>query len=156
MCYPDSLYAGTEKQLVFEDEYGLAGRVLEVLRHRALKNGHRVISGYGPLIPDQLTHLVLPDAGLSLAVSGALHRLEPKPYCRVNMSRFLDTEREAEIKNKLAFLRRSRDEIIREGIELLEQCHLEHDVLEGHYKDAIDFKSMNAYVKKVAEEILNG
>ncbi len=143
-----------EKQLVLEDEYGLMSRMLEAVRLRAIKANHHVISGYSPLIPDQLTHLILPDAGLMLCLSNSIHKMEAQPYCRIHISRFLDTVAEAQHKEKLGFLRRSRDEILKEACELLASCHEEHDRLEDFYKAAVDYPALTAYTKTLAQRIL--
>ncbi len=143
-----------EKQLILEDEYGLMTRMLEAVRLRAIKANHRIISGYSPLIPDQLTHLILPDAGLMLCLSNSMHKMDAKPYCRINISRFLDTVTEAQHKTKIGFLRRSRDEILKEACELLSVCHQEHDRLEDCYKGAIDYPALTAYTKQLSQRIL--
>lgn len=129
--------------------------MLEVVRLRALKANHRIISGYSPLIPDQLTHLILPDAGLMLCLSNSVHPMQAQPYCRINASRFLDTVTEAQHKAKLGFLRRSRDEILKEACELLAQCHAEHDRLEEYYKAAVDYQALDAYTKTISDQIFS-
>lgn len=143
-----------EKQLVIDDDYGVATRLLESVRVRALKQGHRVVSGYSPLIPDALTHLILPEAGLSFCLSNSLHKTEPKPYCRIRASRFLKPKQEAEVKKRAAFLRRSRDEIIQEAVGLLAACKEEHDRLELIYRAAVDFPALSAYGEKLLREII--
>lgn len=142
-----------EKQLIIEDEYGLMSRMLDVVRLRALKANHRMICGYSPLIPDQLTHLILPDAGLMLCLSNTMHPMQAQPYCRINTSRFLDTVTEAQHKAKIGFLRRSRDEILKEACELLAECHAEHDRLEEYYKEAVDYRALDTYTKTLTNQI---
>ena len=144
-----------EKQLVIEDEYGLMSRMLEAVRVRALKANHRVLCGYSPLIPDRITQLILPQAGLSLCLSNSLHRQPAQPYCRINASRFLDTATEACHREKLSFLRKSRDELLREASQLLAQCHAEHDRLEACYRPAVDFKALDAYTETLYPRILS-
>ncbi len=151
--YPPS-QMGIERQLVLEDEYGILSRMLEVIRHRAIKANHRIISGYSPLIPDQLTHLILPDAGLMLCLSNSMHKLQAQPYCRINASRFLDTSLESQHKAKLSFLRRSRDEILKEACELLAVCHEKHDRLEDYYKGTIDYASLDQYTQNLLKQIV--
>ncbi|MBO5784269.1 MAG: hypothetical protein J6R33_04810 [Clostridia bacterium] len=152
--YPPS-GLGIERQLVLEDEYGILSRMLEVVRLRAIKANHRIISGYSPLMPDQLTQLILPDAGLMLCLSNSMHKMEAQPYCRIHVSRFLDTAIEEQHKAKLAFLRRSRDEILKEACDLLSACHKEHDCLEEFYKGTIDYAALDAYTQTLIAQILS-
>lgn len=147
--------AKIEKQLILEDEYGLMSRMLEVVRLRAIKANHHIISGYSPLIPDQLTHLILPDAGLMLCLSNSMHKMAAQPYCRINLSRFLDTVTEAQHKAKIGFLRRSRDEILKEACELLAECHAEHDRLESYYKTAVDYDALTDYTQTLGDQIFS-
>ncbi len=148
--YPPAF--GLEKELVIEDEYGIMSRMLDVVRLRAVTCNHPIICGYSPLNPDALTHLILPKAGLSLSLSNSLHPITPKPYCRIGSSRFLEAE--TEHKNKIQFLKRSRNEILKEACSLLGECHREHDVLESYYKDAVDFQALSVYTDALCEKII--
>lgn len=153
-CYPPC-GDGIERQLVLEDEYGILSRMLDVVRMRAIQANHRVICGYSPLIPDQLAHLILPDAGLMLCLSNSMHKIEAQPYCRISGSRFIDTATEAQHKKKIEFLRRSRDEILKEACDLLSICHKEHDRLEDYYKGTIDYPALNTYTQALLGEIFS-
>lgn len=152
--YGSALVQDMEKTLVFDDEYGLSAKVLEVMRLRALKNGHSITCCYGALNPLQLEHIVFHDISLAVATSSSLHRIEAAPYSRINIGRFLDTEQEKACKIKLGFLKKCRDEIISEAINLLELCHSTHDELEEYYKAAVDFAALDAFTQKITAELL--
>ena len=143
-----------DKVLVFEDEYGVSSKVMELLRVRALKNGHSIISCYHPLIPGQLEHIVFEDIGLCVCTSNSLHKIEAQPYCRINIGRFLDVDREKRNKAKIGFLIRARDEILAEAVGILHCCHKLHDELEEYYKDAMDFDALKTYAELLADDFL--
>lgn len=152
--YGGVLRENMEKILVFEDEYGISSRVLELLRVRALKNGHNIVSCYHPLIPGQLEHIVFEDAGLCVCTSNSLHRIDALPYCRINIGRFLDAEQEKRARGKVNFLIRTRDDILAEAVGILRCCHALHDELEEYYKAAMDFDALGEYGEKIAAEFL--
>ena len=152
--FKNTLKAGMDKVLVFEDEYGVSSKVLELLRVRALKNGHSITSCYHPLIPGQLEHIVFEDIGLCVCTSNSLHRVEAQPYCRVNIGRFLDVDKEKRNKAKIGFLIRARDEILAEAVGILHCCHKLHDELEAYYRDAMDFEALQTYAELRADDFL--
>ncbi len=142
------------KTMVIEDEYGISSRALEIIRFKALKCNHTVICGYSPIIHSQLEHIVIPTANLAVCTSSSLHEIEPKPYCRINISRFFSKENEKQHKGKISFLTRARGEIISEAVNILKTCHSLHDELEEIYKTAVDFNALNVYTEKIINQIL--
>lgn len=142
------------KTVVIEDDFGLAASALEIIRNRAVKNKHHVIICYSPLSPSQIQHLIIPSANLNICTSNDLCRISSKPYCKINIARFLNEEELKKHKGKLSFLRKARKSIINEAIELLENCKSKHDELEEIYKTAVDYKRLNEYTDTVINKIL--
>ncbi len=154
ITYSDILNDPQYKTLVIDDEYGISAYALELLRHKAIKLGHKFYSFYNPLNPTVIEHILLPQAGLCVCTSNSLHHIEPKPYCRINISRFFISEAEKAHREKINFLKRARDEIMKESIKLFDECHKKHISLEEIYKISVDFEKLNNYTESILTSIL--
>ncbi len=154
ITFNDEFNKKEAKTLVIDDEYGIAARAMELIKYKAQKSGHRVIICYNPINPALIDHILIPTASLNLCTSNSQHSIEAQPYCRINISRFLQQDAEKAHKEKISFLIRARDEIINEAVKLLDICHKKHDELEEIYKTAVDFNALTEYTDKLIEQII--
>ncbi len=150
------IFSDTEtKTLIIEDEYGISAKALEIIKYRAVKCGHKIITCYSPINPNLLEHLIIPTAKLNICTSNSLHTIKPEPYCRINISRFFAADAQKAHKEKINFLLRARDEIINEAVKLLKLCHKRHDELEEIYKTAVDFESLTKFTDALIKQIID-
>ena len=154
ISYSDIFSNENFKTIVIEDEYGVSAKALEIIKNRALKCGHKIYSCYSPINPYQLEHLIIETANLNICTSNTLHSIEPKPYCRINISRFFYNDTVKNHKEKINFLIKARDEILNEAVKLLNECHNRHDCLEEIYKTAVDFEALKLYTDKLMSQII--
>lgn len=143
------------KTLVIDDEYGVSAKALEIIKQKAMKYGHSIISCYSPIIPNMMEHLVIPTAKLNVCTSNSLHKIEAQPYCRINITRFFYSDIIKNHKEKISFLIRAREEIINESVKLLINCHNKHNDLEEIYKTAVNFDALTQYTDNLIEQIID-
>jgi len=142
------------KTFIIHDDYCLASAALEIIRNRALKCGHKVITCYSPLSPNSISHLIIPTANINICSSCDLCKIASKPYCKINTSRFIYDEEIKKYTGKLSFIKKARIGIINEAIDLLKNSKKKHDELEEIYKTAIDYERLNEYSENIIKKIL--
>ncbi len=132
--------------------YGLGSEMLHTLRAAALRAGFDVISCFAPLDPDgTLAHLFVPELGLAFTTcAGAV----ADPYRRIHPEGYLDRDLLAANKQKLKFLRRTRDALMEDAVADLAEAKRRHDGLEALYHDAVDFDGLTQFADELAESII--
>lgn len=149
----DTYSALCESSVTLTDTFSQASSVL--MRVLMLKAAERGMSGYvclNPLFPDsRINQLIFPE--LSLGFTLKERDDKPSQGLCVDCMRFYDKAYLSRHKNRLAFNRRSREEMLSGASESLKKAKAVHDELEAFYINAMDFDAMNEYSEKVVKEI---
>lgn len=140
-----------------EDNYGAVSRLfLNVLRADALEAGFDVISCYCPLSPfEKLEHLFIPELRLGFMTVNDYHQAVAEPYKVIRSRRFIDTEQLGRTRKRIAFNRKAAAQMLDQAARLLAEAKTLHDGLEEYYRDAMDFKKVNAVGDKTLEIFRN-
>lgn len=125
---------------VLDDEHGVAAPLyLQTVRDKALSRGVPFYACPSPLLPDQLSHLLLPTLGVAILTSNRLHKVDLPVYRRIHAARFLDADALARHKNRLGFNRRAAKQLLDEAVAAATLAKSWHDRLEAPYVAAMDW-----------------
>ena len=145
-----------EDSVALYDSFGCASAVL--LKVIALKANEKGIGGFichSPLFPDtNPEQLIFPSLSLGFTLKSKEDTLPAA--LSVDCMRFYDKAYLSRHKNRLAFNRRSRDEMLSGAVDALKKAKAVHDELEAFYIGAMDFDAMNEYSEKIIGEIFAG
>lgn len=153
--FTDTFLNICEKRVVLEDNFGVASAMLiGILRTAAAEAGLDCICCPCPTDPAlKPEHLMIPALSLGFFTSNARHPYEGKTDRTVDCKRFLDNEMLKEHKNRLAFNRRARNEMIDEAVNKLISAKKLHDEIEKYYVAAMDFDEMTERSEKLLENV---
>ncbi len=148
----DTLQALCPRIYAIEDEQGAAGSLLlSELEKAAIADGKLCITCPCPLFPnDGPEHLLLPDLGLAFTISNSFHKVDFPIFRRIHASRFVDTDRLRRHRQRLSFLRRAADEMLREATTLSAQAKIAHERLEQYSAAVMDWQRY----EKLTDELL--
>ncbi len=127
--------------------------IVKKIRTEALKRGYNIITCPDPLTPERaLRHIIIPEARTALITADGE---EPTGAVvkKIHAKRFLNTEREAEHRERIAFNRRAASEINESIFTTMRGCKQLHDRLEEKYIDAVDFTKVDSLCKEIIADI---
>lgn len=157
VIFDNTFDALCEKKILLKDSFGCASSV--ILRVLAMKAAEKGIRGYichSPLYPDHRPEqLIFPDLSLGFYVTDSRTAEKSEAVQFIDCMRFYDREALSRHKNRLAFNKRSRDEMLSAAIESLKKAKSVHDELEKYYISAMDFSAMKDYSDTLIREIFS-
>lgn len=155
VLFRDSFTGLCKSTVVLSDSFGFASSViLKILSMKSAEQGLDCILCYCPTSPDyRPEHLIIPSLGLGFFTSNRWHPDDFTDPYKVDCMRFYDSSALYRHKNRIAFNRRSRDELITEAVNKLTAAKSLHDELEKYYIAAMDFDAMGDYSEKLISEI---
>ncbi len=118
--------------------------LLSKIRDIALGRGISVLGLYNPLLPGELSHLILPSLHLSI-VTGPVE----KPSETLNLQDALSLNQG--LSREQAFNRNAHELLLQRAVESLKEAKARHDDLEKYYVAAMDFGRWENALKKVKE-----
>ncbi len=152
----DTIEEMCENILVLEDEYSAVSVLLvERLRSYALALGLDVISCPCPLTPTLgAEHIIIPEIGYAMFTSNSYHENQFINSKTIHATRFMDTGGLKESRHRIAFNRKTQNELVSEAIEALITAKRTHDDLEKIYISAMDFGKVEEIKDCLIEKIL--
>ncbi len=154
-CFSDTYRELCEASVTLYDSFSQASSVL--LKIVQLKAAEKGIGGYvcpSPMYPDsRIEQLIFPSRSLGLTLKEKDDGFHST--LAVDCMRFYDKAYLSRHKNRLAFNRRSRGEMLSGAAECLKRAKEIHDELESFYIDATDFDAVNEYSEKIIKEIFS-
>lgn len=144
------------KLYLIDDDCGAVNHyLLAELRRLALRAGHDVISCFCPMAPEEkLEHLLIPSAGVGFLCSNHFHPME---HCgasrKIHARRFQDQELMKLKKERFHYNRRAAETLLEQAIALLEESRKLHDRLEELYRDAMDFRALEARFPQIVNQL---
>ena len=138
--------------VVIDGEPYAADRFLRFARAELEGTAHIAI--LSPLCPERrMEGLILKKARLGIFLSSA-GVAEDKVIKHINARAFIDGERRAEVKNKLAFAKKLTAELTAAAAaKELSEIKALHDELEKYYVAAMDFEALNGYTEEIIDKI---
>ena len=157
VAFNDTFCALCENKILLKDSFGCASSViLRVLSIKAAEKGIRGYICHNPLYPDHRPEqLIFPDLSLGFYVTDTSFFDGFEATQTIDCMRFYDREALSRHKNRLAFNKRSRDEMLLAATESLKKAKSVHDELEKYYISAMDFSAMRDYSEALLEEIFS-
>ena len=143
--FVETLTTLAPKIYMIHDEWDVVSTaLLGQIRDQALASNHHIISCYAPLFPDtQLEHIIFPELGVAIATSSALNQIDIPAYRNIHATRFTDTEAVKTQKHRIKFLQRMIAQMMEETSQILCDAKTQHDVLEQHYMQAMNYDLLN-------------
>lgn len=143
------------KKIVLSDSFGFASSViLKILSMRAAEKGLDCILCYCPMSPEYCPeHLIIPSLDMGFYTANRWHPDDFDEPVKVDCMRFYDTATLSRHKNRIAFNKRSRDELISEAVNKLSQAKQIHDELEKYYIEAMNFDAFAEYSEALISDI---
>lgn len=135
---------------VLQDEYALAGPLLDRLHAAARDRGYAAVVCPDPEDMGRIQHLLLPELGLGFVTSMEKMAWEGERYRRVRADALVDPGWYRENRGRLRLEKRLERELRREAVDRLAQAKACHDQLEEQYCKGVDFAGLD----RLAEEEL--
>lgn len=140
-----------EKIITIKDNYNITRYILDLIEKSYNKN---MIKYMCPLNPKSKTeHIVFTDIKFGIFTSNKYHAIPEKTYKVISTDRFINKDEFNKHKSSIAFLNKSKNEMIEEAIASLKTAKAAHDILESYYIDAMDFNKVNQIKEKVIKDI---
>ncbi len=158
VLFRDTFASLCKNRIVLSDSFGFASSViLKVLSLKAAELGLDCILCYCPMSPEyRPEHLIIPSLDLGFFTANRWHPDDFEEPYRVDCMRFYDSATLNRHKNRIAFNKRSRDELISEAVNKLTSAKRLHDELEKYYIGAMDFHACREYSERLITEIFDG
>lgn len=155
VLFRDSFSSLCKNKIVLSDSFGFASSViLKILSMKASELGFDTVLCYCPLSPEfRPEHLIIPSLDIGFFTSNRWHPDDFENPYKVDCMRFYDSPTLQRHKNRIAFNKRSRDELISEAVNKLSSAKHLHDELEKYYIDAMDFEASREYSEMLISEI---
>ncbi|MBQ8210044.1 MAG: hypothetical protein IJZ35_05635 [Clostridia bacterium] len=149
----DTFKNDCDKIIKIKDSHNISHIIIKSI----LKDFDRSIIKYNcPLEPESKTeHIIFTDIKLGIFTSNIYHPMKEKTYKTVSTDRFIDKDILNEHKSTIAFLNKTKSEMINEAILSLQTAKASHDILESYYIEAMDFDKVNNIKEKTINEIFN-
>lgn len=157
VMFSDTFSSLCSDKVILKDSFGCASSVfLKIISIRAVEKGLDVIKCNCPMSPEYKTeHLIIPSLSLGFFTSNRWHPDNFSDSSFIDCMRFYDSDYLKKHKNRIAFNRRSRDELLGEAVNKLIAAKKTHDELEKYYISAMDFDSLRVYSEKLIYQIFN-
>ncbi len=145
--FADNITAICDKNCV------VSSLVVQKIRDEALRRGYDVITCPDPLLPDKvLRHIIIPEAGVALTTA-EVEVPTGAAVKKIHAKRFLNADKLAEHRERIAFNRRAESEINESVFATMKGCKQLHDQLEDCYRDAVDFSGVDALFEEIIADI---
>ena len=147
----DTVASLCEQMITVNDSIGAAAPfIVEYLADYALKNGYDVYKCYCPVMPDSKPeHLIIPELKLAVFTENGYHHALDNETNSVRASRFFDRAEAAKYKERIAFVQKTKKEMIDEAVRKMSLAKNAHDKLEDFYIKATDFNVINEITDKL-------
>ena len=152
----EGIKALASRIIAIDDEYSCASSmVADRIGETAIKNGYDVIFCYCPMKPRMLCeHIIIPEKNLAIVTVKSSHKTKIEFDRIIHAKRFFRDD----ISEHMAYLRFNRRlirELTDEAIRSLRDAKNTHDKLEKIYVEAMDFKSLEAYLDRLCEDMFS-
>ncbi len=139
--------------LTINDRYGYVTGIItkELNIYSELNNINRV-NCLCPMNPEKkIDHIIF---GNNFAVFSAdtYHPMIKKGIKTVHSERFIIKDNFNKVRNRIAFLNKTKLELIGEAIKCLEEAKALHDILESYYVAAMDFSKVSEVTDNIIDE----
>lgn len=141
--------------VVIEDKYGVtANIIMNVIKKVALDNGYEIITLKNPFLPSKIIdHILIPELSLAFVREYEYIRFAEQ-HRRIHSRRFENINMLRAVRGRAVFNRRITRELLLSAAQTLSKAKEVHDLIEGYYIDAMDFKSVTSLADKTAKELL--
>ena len=152
----NSIISLCNKTISLKDDYTVASDyIINNICDILALNNINTIRCLNPLNPERAEHIILPDSGICIFTSDSYHPSLENNNRNINCSRFYSKDKFNEIKNRVVFLKKAKQEFINEAISCLANAKKSHDLLESYYIAAMDFSKTSEIKNKIINEIVN-
>lgn len=138
------------KIITVDDDIGcISGQLFDCLLSIAEDEGIKVIAGVSPYDTEEIIQVLFPDKKVALVRKG--YGVEGKRA--IHATRFLFNDGIKDNKNKLAFNKKTSDELVWAAQSHLQEAKKVHDEIEKYYKEAMDYDKLNSITGKFSSRI---
>ena len=150
----DSIVALAEKIITIKDENGIvAPYLVGYVGEYAVNMGYDIYKCYCPLSPEsKVEHIIIPELKTAIFTENSYHLSIDECSNKIHATRFLDKEGYSRCREKLAFQKKAKKELIDEAVRKLSLALDVHNRLEEYYIKATDFEKINEISEKIITE----
>lgn len=143
-----------DKVIVIKDACGISAYVIEKIIDEAIDKKIDMIICRCPMDPlNKIEHVIFPKLKIGIFTSNNYHTIKGDKI--ISSSRFINKSSISKNKNSIAFIKKAKNEMIKEAVESLKSAKSAHDILESYYIEAMNFEKVNEIKNKVISEIFN-
>ncbi len=150
----DSVVALAETIVTIKDEFSaVAPFVADYVGEYALNMGYDVYKCYCPLFPlYKVEHIIIPELKVAVFTENSYHLSIDDYGNKTHVSRFFDKAAYNINKEKLAFRKKAKKELIEEAVRKMSIALDIHNRLEEYYIKATDFEKIDEISEKILKE----
>lgn len=142
------------KTIIIKDSCNISTYVIEKIIEEAISNKIDMIICRCPTDPlNKIEHVIFPELKIGVFTSNSYHPV--KGDKTVSSSRFINRNIVTKNKNSIAFMKKAKNEMIKEAVEALKSAKSAHDILESYYIEAMNFEKVNEIKNKLISEIFD-
>ena len=156
VTYEDTVNTLCKKVYMIDDEYYVCcDALLRRIGEAAAAQGYDGYLCYSPFHPDsRVEHLLIPALSLGFVTRSRWAPLAGvRPVRVIHAARFYGRDLWREHRQRLNFCRRTAGLILAEGGEALRRAKETHDLLEGFYRERVDFAAVERAARELAARI---
>lgn len=149
----DTFINGCKKIIIIKDNYNISQYITASL----IKDKNANLIKYNcPLSPKTKTeHIIFTDVKIGVFTSNNFHSINSEIYKTISTERFIDKNMLINHKTALAFLNKSKKEMIDEAVKSLQIAKSAHDILESYYIEAMDYNKVNDIKEKLIKTVFD-
>ncbi len=152
----DSILSENKNVIALNDKHSvISSIILKLLEKYIDENKISSTVCYCPMNPENKAEHIEVDNSFVIFTSNNYHPIITKATKTINTDRFINKNDYDKIKNKLAFLQKTKLELVGESVKCLEQAKLLHDVLESYYISAMDYFKVSQLTDELLKQIFN-
>lgn len=150
----NSLNLIAEKRIVICDDLGaVASIILSAIRDYALSCGYEIITVKNPILPNEITdHIIIPELKIAFCRQTDKIIIDNNER-KIHTRRFINREKLSGNKEKIKFNRKAISELLGAAADSLKCAKENHDKIEKHYVEAMDFGALENYTTQLLNEI---
>ena len=142
--------------IVLNDIYGaVSNYLLSAIRSKALERGYDVISCLSPLHPENIEHLIIPDANVSIITHSIVNKVDFEGSKNIHFSRFTNMDDMKKDKKNLSLNIKIANQMLTQASQCLADAKDTHLAIEKIYTPAVDFAKIDLLFNDTIDFINN-
>lgn len=149
----DTLFTN-DRILTINDKYGYMTNIItkELNNYSEINNISRT-NCLCPMNPEKKIDHIIFSNNFAVFSADAYHPMIKKCEKTIHSERFIIKDNFNKVRNRIAFLNKTKLELIGEAVKCIEEAKALHDILESYYIAAMDFSKVSEITDNIIKEV---